>query len=168
MNQTAQRLDALIDRRRLDCGLRWKDVATEVGVTPQTLLEARKGKQLSDLTSAGIERFMGWAPGSVRRVLNGDDPLAAPEEDAEPSTAPPLEYWEHELTAPEGPLRGEEILRWRQVERGREYRLSDGDISVDYTFGAEESPEEVIDDLRGLLEPHRVAVEMMERRRARR
>ncbi|MEU5853991.1 hypothetical protein ABZ799_01565 [Nocardiopsis dassonvillei] len=165
MNQTAQRLDALIDRRRLDLGLRWKDVADTVGVTQQTLLEARKGRQISELTAAGIERFMNWKPGSVARILDGSDPI--PEEaDVDPlaASAP----WGGELRAPEAPLQGQELLRWRQVERGRLYRLDDGSLSVEYTFGAEETPVDVIDDLRDLLDQYRVNAKAMERRRARR
>lgn len=166
MTTTAQRLDALIDRRRLDLGLRWKDVADTVGVTQQTLLEARKGRQISELTAAGIERFMDWKPGSVARVLDGSDPIHA-EAGADPLSAS-TSAWAGELRAPEAPLRDSELLRWRQVERGCLYRLDDGPLSVEYAFGAEETPAEVIDDLRDLLDQYRVNAKAMERRRARR
>lgn len=170
MNKNAQRLDVLMDRRRLDRVMRWKDVATEVGVTQQTLLEARKGKVRSDLTAAGIERFMEWAPGSVRAVLEGRNPTPLPAE-AEAGAGPlaaSVLVWEGELRAPEDPLHDGEVLRWRKDRDGRRYRLEDGPMSVEYVFGADEVPEEVIDDLRDLLDQYRVHARVMERRRARR
>ena len=167
MTTNAQRLDALMDRRRLDRVMRWKDVAAEVGVTQQTLLEARKGKALSDLTAAGIERFMGWAPGSVHAVLEGGDPTPLPTETGADPLPAPVIVWEGELRAPEDPLHGSEVLRWRKERDGRRYRLDDGPMSVEYTFGVDETPEEVIDDLRDLLDQYRVQTHVMERRRAR-
>jgi hypothetical protein len=166
MTTTAQRLDALIDRRRLDLGLRWKEVADIVGVTQTTLLEARKGIRISDMTASGIERFMDWKPGSVYRILDGSNPIDM-EADADPLTAS-ASTWDGELRAPEGPLRDSELLRWRMVERGCLYRLDDGPISVEYTFGADETPVDVIEDLRDLLDQYRVNAKAMERRRARR
>lgn len=169
MNPTAQRLDTLIDRRRLDRGLRWKDVADEVGVTQQTLLEARKGRQLSDLTASGIERFMEWQPGSVHRVLDGGDPIDK-EAGADPLTAP-VETWDARLVGPEGVVDEGEVLMWRDTPTGRLYRLADAEdtrVHTEYEFPPGETPEQVIDDLRGLLYPHRANVHQMERRRARR
>ncbi|WP_435110110.1 hypothetical protein [Nocardiopsis synnemataformans] len=166
MNQTAQRLDALIDRRRLDRGLRWRDVADTVGVTQTTLLEARKGIRISDETASGIERFMNWKPGSVTRVLDGTDPIDL-EADVDPLTAS-ASTWDGEVRAPESPLQDSELLRWRQTERGRLYRLDDGPLSVEYTFGADEEPAEVVDDLRDLLDQYRATTRAMERRRVRR
>lgn len=78
--------------------------------------------------------------------------------------------WDGELEGPTTPLRDEEVLRWRTGETGRRYRLEvpTEDVNVEYTFSATETPEEVIEDLRDLLEPHRAAVRQLERRRARR
>lgn len=88
-----------------------------------------------------------------------------------PGRPPADERWDGELVGPSDVLREDERLYWRDEPRGRRYRLADADddaIHAEYRFAPGETPEEVIEDLRDLLGPHRVAVEQMERRRARR
>lgn len=92
------------------------------------------------------------------------------------STPPPpqevvaVSQWEEEIRAPSPPLLGEEVLMWRHTSTGRRYRLEipSEEVSVEHTFEPHEAPGEVIEDLRDLLEQHRVSAQQMGRRRARR
>jgi transcriptional regulator with XRE-family HTH domain len=167
METTAQRLDRLMDARRLELGLRWKRLADDAGISQQTMLQLRKGHTVSDLTITRAERALEWAPGSISAILDGGDPTPLREDKPETNETITV-HWDGELTGPTDPLETGEILRWRQTDAGREYKLTAGDVSVEYTFEPDETPEDVIEDLRDLLEPHRVAVEQLKRRRARR
>src|SRR5690606_40483070 len=86
MTPAAQRLDALIDKRRLELGLRWKGIAERAGITHQTLLQLRKGEPVSDLTVARTEQALQWQNGSIQRILEGGDPLPAPSDEKQEST----------------------------------------------------------------------------------
>lgn len=166
MTTPTNRLDRRMNERRLQLGIRWKEVADDADITYQTLGQLRKGRPVSDLTISNVERALHWEPGSIRTIQEGGAPSPL-EPDPPEGTA---SAWDGVLEGPTTPLRDEEVLRWRTGETGRRYRLEipDEDVNVEYTFSATEAPEEVIEDLRDLLEPHRAAVRQLERRRARR
>ncbi len=159
-----------MDQRRLELGLRWKQVTTRADITHQTLLQLRKGAEVSDLTVANVERALEWQPGSIERIRSGREPerAAAPDADPQPAPAP---QWEGERVGPDDLLHEDERLLWKDEASGRFYRLADKDdasVHAEHLFYPGETPPEVIDDLRDLLAPYRVAKTQMERRRARR
>lgn len=76
--QARRRLDRLMDQRRAELRMRWKDVAARAGLTTEGLGGVRKGTGgIRALTKRGIEDALHWAPGSVERILEGGDPLPA-------------------------------------------------------------------------------------------
>lgn len=69
------RLDRLMDARRLDLGLTWREVAAFAGLSYEALREVRNGPGgTRTLTMRKIDRGLRWTPGSMERVLNGGDP----------------------------------------------------------------------------------------------
>ncbi|WP_174545662.1 helix-turn-helix domain-containing protein [Nocardiopsis dassonvillei] len=118
-------------------------------------------------TIASMARVVGVTPEQLIQADREDAAKVLTEiADAAPLAASASE-WDGELRAPEYPLEGNEVLLWRDTPRGRHYRLYD-DLDIGHTFGADETPSDVIDDLRDLLDRYRVDVRAMERRRARR
>lgn len=90
------RLDDLMEQRRLELGLSWRDVALRAGVAYETVRAARAGDGgISPLTASGLERALGWQAGSVKRILDGGDPelAATPSPGAEPRFADPRLQW---------------------------------------------------------------------------
>jgi len=76
--QTRQRarLNALMEDRRLELRMRWRDVATSAGITYETLRAVRRGGQeIRDLTKRAIEDGLLWERGSVDTILKGGDPV---------------------------------------------------------------------------------------------
>jgi len=68
-------LDKAMNRRRVDLGLRWNEVADRAGMTYGNLHKIRSGATtLTDLAVRGIERALQWPPGSVEGILAGGDP----------------------------------------------------------------------------------------------
>jgi len=64
--------------RRLDLGLRWEDVAKAASISDAALRAMRRdGSVPRELTQRGIERALGWEPGSVARVIGGGEPAVA-------------------------------------------------------------------------------------------
>lgn len=71
-----ERLAALMNKRRLQLGMRWREVAQRAGMTEQNLIKIRKGTiSVTEDAAAGIERALRWQPGSVFAILAGDDPV---------------------------------------------------------------------------------------------
>lgn len=88
METRAQRLNELLDKRRLSLGLRWKDIANRAGVSHHTILQLRKGEPVADLTTAGVERALQWEPGSIARILQDKPPVPKGEADRDPTPLP--------------------------------------------------------------------------------
>jgi transcriptional regulator with XRE-family HTH domain len=62
-------LGAAMEDARLELGLRWSQVARQVGMTPQNLLRIRKGDiAVTPLAARGIERVFGWPQGRVEAL----------------------------------------------------------------------------------------------------
>jgi transcriptional regulator with XRE-family HTH domain len=71
-----ERLAAAMNRRRLDLGIRWREVAQRAGMTEQNLIKIRKGvTNLTEDAGAAIERALRWQAGSVAAVIMGDEPV---------------------------------------------------------------------------------------------
>lgn len=140
--------------RRLQLGLRWKDVASQADITEQTLRQIRNGaNEMRDLTRQGVERALGWQSGSVQAVMEGGEPELASSDSA---SAPSSGADEIHLVGPiEGLLEeGEELTGWTMALGGRQYRLAipERGHAIEAVFGRDEGPEDVIADLRQQLE----------------
>jgi transcriptional regulator with XRE-family HTH domain len=73
-----QRLDQVMNTRRLDLGITWRDVASRAGLSYEALRRLRTGDGgIRDLTAAKISRALEWTPGSVDAVLGGGEPAPA-------------------------------------------------------------------------------------------
>ena len=82
-----RRLAELMDERRAELRLRWRDVADLGGVSYEVIRSVRNGNgEIRRLTERGVEDGLRWAPGSVRAILGGGDPRPA----GEPDTLPPM------------------------------------------------------------------------------
>jgi hypothetical protein len=69
-----QRLDKRMEERRVELGLRWRQIADEIGLSVETLRATRKGKaDISPFTRRAIERGLKWPPDEVDRIIEGDE-----------------------------------------------------------------------------------------------
>ncbi|ANZ35565.1 hypothetical protein BBK82_05175 [Lentzea guizhouensis] len=72
-------LGAAMEDARLEKGMRWSQVAREVGMTPQNLLRIRKGEiTVTTLAARGIERVFDWPQGRVEALESAGSPLPDP------------------------------------------------------------------------------------------
>lgn len=71
-----QRLARLMNTRRADLGMTWREVAERGELTTETLRQVRSGdSDIRELTKRGIERALKWMPGSIDNILGGDEAL---------------------------------------------------------------------------------------------
>ena len=85
------RLGDLMDQRRGELHLRWRDVAVLSGVSYEGIRAVRNGTgDIRMLTQRGIEDALQWEYGSIRSVQDGGDPV--PRSPGEPAAAelPPM------------------------------------------------------------------------------
>ncbi len=69
------RLADYVVARRVQLGMRDRRALAETtGVTDRTLGKLENGQRVSPSTLAMIENKFGWAPGSCRRILAGEEP----------------------------------------------------------------------------------------------
>lgn len=72
------RLGSLIRERRRWLGLTMASAAAAAGIDRNTWSTAESGsRRIVDNNYAGIERAIGWAPGSIAAVLAGGEPTPA-------------------------------------------------------------------------------------------
>jgi transcriptional regulator with XRE-family HTH domain len=70
------RLDGVMNRRRVELRLTWRQLATRAGVSYETLRAIRKGESAGgELSKANIEQALLWGQGSIASVEAGGDPL---------------------------------------------------------------------------------------------
>ncbi|MFG2516005.1 hypothetical protein [Streptomyces sp. NPDC048584] len=97
MAELAERRDAAMNRRRLDLGMTWRQVAAAANISYETLRAVRKGDTAGgELTLSSIERALRWAPGAFAAIDAGSEPrtdTSAPDADQGGHTRelPPLE-----------------------------------------------------------------------------
>lgn len=173
--QAWQRLAVMLAERRASLRPEWQErtaFAADTGLSYRSIsdLEGVRRDNYRASWLAMVESAYEWEPGSIREVLAGGDPTPKEAGTARDLVAGSPTEWEGTLTGPSGPLEEGEVLMWRTDERGTAYRLylPEERISVEHVFPASEPREQVIEDLRELMEPHRVQVQQLERRRARR
>jgi transcriptional regulator with XRE-family HTH domain len=76
--QNVQRLDEILNQRRIELGKSWADVVRDAGITTTSLADLRKGRtNPSPKTLRGMDRAMEWQwnPSSTLAILNGGDPM---------------------------------------------------------------------------------------------
>jgi Helix-turn-helix len=70
-----RRLADYVVARRVELGMRdRRALAAATGVTDRTLGKLENGQRVSASTLGVLENKFGWAPGSCRRILAGDEP----------------------------------------------------------------------------------------------
>lgn len=82
-------LDAAMEDRRLELGMKWREVAERARVTPFHLRRIRIGVvPLSKDAAAGIDRALSWERGSALAADAGRDPVPLSEEPSAPAIPP--------------------------------------------------------------------------------
>lgn len=65
-----------MEKRRLELGLRWQEVADAGRVSLRALNNARTGdREIRPLTRQGIEKGLRWELGSIELILSGGRPV---------------------------------------------------------------------------------------------
>lgn len=84
----AQRLQAATEARRVELGVRWRQICDEAGLSHQTLSRWRNGAPVDPLTERRFEKALHWAPGARDAIAAGKDPepLEQSPRDAAPKT----------------------------------------------------------------------------------
>lgn len=141
-NRDWDALDKVMDRRRQELRLLWRDVAERAQLSSQGLYDIRAGRRTPRaITTSRIEQALGWRQGSIDAVLAGGSPeLEQPDEDPG--------------GADERGLRIGERLSWTLIDATRvEYRLATRDGSGAMMVAAADTPEEqVVEWLRADVE----------------
>lgn len=71
-----ERLDALMNERRLELGMRWNNVASDADISVAALRAIRNGDyRAGELTARHIEDALRWQHGSIQAVLDGGEPI---------------------------------------------------------------------------------------------
>lgn len=115
-------LDEHMNRRRLDLGMKWRDVASDGGISYEALRSARVGDAApADLTKRGIERALKWQPGSVDAILAGGEPTPLNEAPAREVTVADLaaQLAEEKQARMDLERRFDELLAQREEEKRR-------------------------------------------------
>lgn len=69
-------LAAAMEQRRIDLRLRWEEIAAMAGISTAHLRKFRRGEGgLGAVATARLEEALEWAPGSLRSIESGLDPL---------------------------------------------------------------------------------------------
>lgn len=85
MNDTDEgraRLGRAVKSRREQRRLSIDNAADAAPMSPVTWSKVERGERVRGLTYAGIEKVLGWLPGSVETVLDGGEPAAVQSEQA--------------------------------------------------------------------------------------
>lgn len=73
-----ERLNRLMNERRLELGITWREVAARSGRSYEALRQLRTGPGgVGELASVQYSRALEWEPYSIRDVLAGGDPAVA-------------------------------------------------------------------------------------------
>ena len=119
-----RRLADYVVARRVELGMRdRRALATATGITERTLGKLENGQRVSPSTLGVIENVLGWAPGSCRRILAGNEPSASSWPAAGPRyDDPTLSHLASTPGLPPEVVRGLIALarNWRQDQDGPE------------------------------------------------
>ncbi|MEU4165618.1 hypothetical protein AB0F46_01870 [Streptomyces sp. NPDC026665] len=98
MAQPHERLDDVMNQRRLALRMNWREVSQAAGISYEALRGIRRGDyRPTELTARGIDLALQWTPGSTLTVLHGGRPTCL--EDAPATGDVPEEPPSTELTA---------------------------------------------------------------------
>jgi hypothetical protein len=114
-----RRLAALMDERRAELRLRWRDVADLGGLSYEVIRAVRNGTgEIRLLTQRGIEDGLKWQQGSIQAILSGGDPVPVPD-------APPADDERNAWLGLPPDMTAEErrtVLNYIEVKRAAERR----------------------------------------------
>lgn len=72
MDEAHRRLDRLMDERRVELRMSWRDVSQASGISEAALRTIRRGRHdPKDLTAAHIDDALQWSPGTLKSILGG-------------------------------------------------------------------------------------------------
>lgn len=71
-----QRLARVVTERRLELRLGIQPAAAQAGMSKDTWKRVEAGQVVRATTYTAMDRALGWAAGSCRRVIEGGDPVA--------------------------------------------------------------------------------------------
>jgi transcriptional regulator with XRE-family HTH domain len=126
-----RRLADYVVARRVALGMRdRRALAAATGITERTLGKLENGHRVSASTLGAIENWLGWAPGSCRRILAGGEPVEGPAPLRDEETADPT--LRHLASTPGLPP---EVVRGL-IALARNYRQAEGEAETD-TGGSE-------------------------------
>jgi hypothetical protein len=98
-----ERLAKLLDERRAELRMRWRDVAERAGITVEGLRNLRVGTgRIRSTTKRGLEDALGWRPGSVDEILGGGEAALRGGGHAGPSHEPPVPAGDPHATTADG------------------------------------------------------------------
>lgn len=117
-------LARLVRQRREELGLSQKTAAASVGMSAMTWNRVEvQAEPVKPLSYSGVERALGWAPGSIREYLNGGP---------EPAEAEPDELESTEIEQIARAAAYNVVERWRDQARRTEgpgiYVASDAEL----------------------------------------
>jgi transcriptional regulator with XRE-family HTH domain len=120
-----RRLADFVVARRVAVGFRdRRALAAATGITERTLGKLENGQRVSASTLGAIENYLGWTPGSCRRILAGGEPtVGSSASEEEESKDPTLQYLAETPGLPPEVVRGLIALarNWREAaEEDRE------------------------------------------------
>lgn len=76
MPQPHERLDKVMNARRLELRMTWRELAQAAEVSYEALRAIRKGDyRPAELTARALDEALQWMPGSVYAVLDGGEPV---------------------------------------------------------------------------------------------
>ncbi|RCG27240.1 hypothetical protein DQ384_26340 [Sphaerisporangium album] len=74
--QTREHLGHLMDQRRKQLRRQWEDIADHASISATHLRRFRRGQAgVSAIVEARLEEALLWAPGSIKLVLAGQEPI---------------------------------------------------------------------------------------------
>lgn len=127
MSTRHHRLNELMQARRLELGMKtWRALATEAGISYETLRALRSGENITSGSAHSLEGALQWEPGSIDLILDGGDPTPRGE------TASPREKLRREVSALEAEL--EALLAERQ---GRPLTDAQRRVTITWAQGLE-------------------------------
>lgn len=87
------RLDTVLNQRRVELGLTWRDLSKSARISYEALRAFRRGEyRPTELTARRLDEALHWEPGSVEALLDGGSPTPVqesrpPGDEADPHAA---------------------------------------------------------------------------------
>jgi hypothetical protein len=115
-----ERLDRMMNDRRLELGLTWREVAERAGLSYEALRGIRtSGSGMRELTAVKIARALEWDPQAVLRILVGGEPQLAARDQGIPADAPVCTFETDVLSASVSEVAKGELIRAHRLNGHR-------------------------------------------------